>query len=304
MAKAHKEGIDYFPLDTSFNDQVELLKLEFGSRAVGVLISFYQKIYSGGYYTPWNEDILMLFSRSACEDQEVIVKILERALERGIFDRELYDAYGIITSIEIQQEYLRICRQSKRKQVLLIKEYCLVTDPDLLEAISKLQSLKEEAADETVEGLAQVEEMLPEEVPPEKRGTGQGKATPGPALLAAVKLRDRIRQNNPRATVPGDDPQDPLLVRWVKELDLLHLKGPPGAKVAEKRGYSWQEIDELIDYCQDDSFWAAHILAPADLRKKAVTLEIKMRRFKESDKNNVRERNKGDMAGKYRKFVG
>ncbi len=31
MARPHKAGIDYFPLDTSFNDQVELLKLEFGS---------------------------------------------------------------------------------------------------------------------------------------------------------------------------------------------------------------------------------------------------------------------------------
>jgi len=54
------------------------------------------------------EDILMLFARCACEDQEVIVKILERALERGIFDKGLYDTYGIITSAEVQQEYLAL----------------------------------------------------------------------------------------------------------------------------------------------------------------------------------------------------
>jgi len=304
VARPHKAGIDYFPLDTSFNDQVELLKLEFGSRAVGVLISFYQKIYSGGYYTPWNEDILMLFARSACEDKEVIVKILERALERGIFDRGLYDAYGIITSAEVQQEYLRICRQSKRKQVLLVKEYCLVTDPDLLGAITRLETLGEETADDTGEELPRVKEVLPDEKPQVVSDRGQSKTAPGPALQAVVKLKDRVRQNNPRATVPGDDPQDPLLMKWIRELDLLHRKGPPGAKVAEKRGYSWQEIDDLIDYCQDDSFWAAHILDPADLRKRAVTLEIKMRRFKENDRSIAGERKKGDMAGKYRKFVG
>ncbi len=159
MAKPHKAGIDYFPLDTSFNDQVELLKLEFGSRAVGVMISFYHKIYANGYYTPWNKDILMLFARSACKDQEVIVKILERALERGIFDRGLYDAYGIITSAEVQQEYLKICRQNKRKQVFLSKEYCLVIDPELLGDISKLQALGEEAAGETVQEFFQVKEV-------------------------------------------------------------------------------------------------------------------------------------------------
>ena len=341
MARPHKAGIDYFPLDTIFDDQVELLKLEFGSRAVGVLISLYQKIYANGYYTPWNEDILMLFARSACEDKEVILKILERSLERGIFDKDLYDAYGIITSAEVQQEYLRICRQSKRKQVILVKEYCLVTDPDLLGAISKMQTLGSEAAGELCEiigpglvvaasqekkpgcevevkdlsesagqtgvpgqELPQAKVVLQDEEPLQKRASGQSKTAPGPALRAAIKLRDRVRQNNPRATLPGGDPQDPLLVKWVSELDLLHRKGPPGAKVAEKRGYSWQEIDDLIDYCQGDSFWAAHILAPADLRKKAVTLEIKMRRVKESDKNNPGERTKGDMAGKYRRFVG
>ncbi len=342
MARPHKAGIDYFPLDTSFNDSIELLKLEFGSRATGVLVSLYQKIYSVGYYTPWNEDILMLFARSACEDKEVVSKIVERALERGIFDRQLYDRHGIITSAEVQQEYLRICRQSKRKQVSLVKEYCLVTDPDLLGVISMMQVLggkeegeflevnepgKVEAASQVQKQGCEVElkeksesneqagapgkevalakEELQEKEPLQKRYPDHSKKTaPGLAMQAAIKLRDRVRQNNPRATVPGDDPQDPLLLKWVSELDLLNRKGPPGAKVAEKRGYSWPEIDDLIDYCQDDSFWAAHILAPADLRKKAVTLEIKMRRFKENDKSYNGERKKGDMAGKYRRFVG
>lgn len=52
MAKPHKAGIDYFPLDISLNYQVELLRLEFGSRVVGEMISFYHKIYANGYYPP------------------------------------------------------------------------------------------------------------------------------------------------------------------------------------------------------------------------------------------------------------
>ncbi len=312
MARPHRAGIDYFPLETSFDDQVELMKLEFGSRAVGVLICLYQKIYANGYYTPWNDDILMLFARSTCEDKETIVKIIERALERAIFDKGLYETYGIITSAEVQQEYLRICRQSKRKQVSMVKEYCLVTDPDLLGAISKMQALEGEGFEDEVkeksssagQAGAPAKEVPQAEEPLQKRYPGRNKAAPGPAMQAAIKLRDRVRQNNPRATVPGDDPQDSLLLKWICELELLHRKGPPGAKVAEKRGYSWQEIDDLIDYCQDDSFWAAHILAPTDLRKKAITLETKIRRLKANDECNTGEKEKGDMAGKYRRFVG
>ena len=301
MARPHKAGIDYFPLDTSFDDSIELLKIEFGSCAVGVLVGFYQKIYSGGYYTFWNDDILMLFARSACEENELITKILECALERGIFDRILYETHGIITSAGIQQEYLRICRQSKRKQITLVKEYCLVTDPDLLGAVTEMQTLGGLPAEE--------KDAPPKDAPVEQSETilkqdSKVTAPHNPALLAALHLRDRIIKSNPRAIVPGVDPQDPLLAKWTSELEILHRKGPPGAKTAENRGYSWKGIIALIDYCQDDNFWAAHILCPADLRKKAITLETKMRRSIDYDNNSIEEKAKRDMAGKFRRFVG
>jgi hypothetical protein len=294
MARPHKAGIDYFPIDTSFDDNIELLKLEFGSAAVGVLISLYQKIYSSGYYTFWNDDIKVLFARSACEKIELITKILERALERGIFDRTLFETHNIITSSTIQQEYLRICRQSKRKQIPLIKDYCLVTDPDLLEAVTEMQTLVELPAEETDTPLVQPETTFTDCIVTESHN---------PALQAALHLRDKIIKNNPRSIVPHTHPQDPLLAKWASELDLLHRKGPPGAKASENRGYSWKEILALIDYCQDDNFWAAHILSPSDLRKKAITLETKMRGSINYDKNAIREKTKHDMAGKFRKFV-
>jgi hypothetical protein len=179
-------------LDTSFDDSIELLKLEFGSRAVGVLISLYQKIYSSGYYTFWDDDIQMLFARSVCEEKELIAKILERAMERGIFERILYENYNIITSVGIQQEYLRICRQSKRKQITLVKEYCLVTDPDLLAAVTEMQTLAGQPAEA-------------QDAPPKHTPVQQPKTTPlkqdgkdtevhGPALQATLHLRNKTRK--------------------------------------------------------------------------------------------------------------
>jgi len=95
-----------------------------------------------------------------------------------------------------------------------------------------------------------------------------------PPYRAAIYLRNRILENNPRARVPNDDPGDPLLQKWAKEMDRLNRIGPPGGT----SGYSWQEIRDLIDFSQDDDFWRANILSASKLREKCVQLENQMKR--------------------------
>ena len=95
-----------------------------------------------------------------------------------------------------------------------------------------------------------------------------------PPYRAAVYLRNRILENNARARVPSEDPEDKLMQKWAQEMDRLHRLGPPGGST----GYSWQEIRDLIDFCQDDDFWRANILSAGKLREKCVQLENKMRR--------------------------
>ena len=95
-----------------------------------------------------------------------------------------------------------------------------------------------------------------------------------PPYRAAMYLRNRILENNPRARVPDDDPGDPLLQKWAKEMDRLNRIGPPGGK----QGYSWQEVKQLIDFSQDDEFWRANILSAGKLREKCVQLENQMKR--------------------------
>lgn len=91
---------------------------------------------------------------------------------------------------------------------------------------------------------------------------------------AALYLRNRILENNPRARVPKEDALDPLMQKWVQEMDRLHRIGPPGGT----SGYSWQEVRQLIDFSQDDEFWRSNILSAAKLREKCVQLENQMRR--------------------------
>jgi len=95
-----------------------------------------------------------------------------------------------------------------------------------------------------------------------------------PPYRAAAYLRNRILENNARARVPPEDPEDKLMQKWAQEMDRLNRIGPPGGT----QGYSWQEIRDLIDFSQDDDFWRANILSASKLREKCVQLENQMRR--------------------------
>jgi hypothetical protein len=127
VSRTPKEGLDYFPLVTRFEDKVELLIAEYGSRAVGIIVSLYQKIYSNSYYVKWDDDVLMLFSRYLNEEKTAINDVINRCFDREIFDRKMYEKRGILTSRGIQKQYLKVCKDSRRTKVAMIKEYCLIT---------------------------------------------------------------------------------------------------------------------------------------------------------------------------------
>lgn len=90
-------------------------------------------------------------------------------------------------------------------------------------------------------------------------------------------LIDRIIDNNPRARVPNKDPTNSLMQKWCQELDRLHRLGPVGAKESDDKGYSWQEICQIIHWSQQHQFWKANILSAATLRKQVTKLENQMR---------------------------
>lgn len=144
MARPTKEGLEYFPLVTNFEDKVILLIAEFGASAVGIIVSLYQKIYNNGYYIPWDNDSLMLFSRYINEEIETVNAVITRCFDRDIFDKSMYEKHGILTSRGIQKQYLKICKEARRKRVKFIKKYCLIKDADLLGIITELTCINAE----------------------------------------------------------------------------------------------------------------------------------------------------------------
>lgn len=116
------KGVDYFPLDVHMNDAVELIEAEFGLTGFAVLIKIFQKIYGGeGYYCNWNEDIILLLRRQLnCEN---VKEIIERCIERGIFDKKMYAKHQILTSAGIQKRFFDIT--ARRKKNIINEEFLL-----------------------------------------------------------------------------------------------------------------------------------------------------------------------------------
>lgn len=118
-------GIPYFPLDVHLDDKFELIEAEFGLKGFAIVVKLLQRIYGGqGYYCEWTNDIILLFSKSIGQSNNLVSEIVSAAIKRGIFDSELYDKYSILTSQGIQKRYFEAV--SRRKEVNVKKQYLLV----------------------------------------------------------------------------------------------------------------------------------------------------------------------------------
>lgn len=111
------------------NDKIKLIEAEFGVKGFAIIVKLYQKIYmERGYYCEWNEDTSLLFNAqlggNSGVTKNLIDDIITASIRRGIFSKELYEKYKILTSKRIQEQYFDAV--SRRDRVEVEKEYLLV----------------------------------------------------------------------------------------------------------------------------------------------------------------------------------
>jgi hypothetical protein len=148
MARPFKQGLDYFPLDVTFDNEIELFEAECGLSGFAILIKLWQKIYSEGYFLKWNSDNEMLFAKRINSSVNDIREVINVCIRRNILDKRMYELHSILTSMAIQKRYFMACKGSKRKNVSAVKNYLLV-DGDYLKLIDQITELKELTPEET-----------------------------------------------------------------------------------------------------------------------------------------------------------
>ena len=128
MGRQPKKGLDYFSVDVQFSDSVKLIQAEFGLVGIGCIIKLWQKIYGDkGYYTKWDDDVALVFAQDCKTGANVVKEVVSACLRRGIFDREMFDRYGILTSEGIQERYASAVERRVLKKI--DGRYLLITMP-------------------------------------------------------------------------------------------------------------------------------------------------------------------------------
>ncbi|MDK1718693.1 DUF4373 domain-containing protein [Dellaglioa algida] len=114
MARPVKKGISYFPLDVDFLKDMKVRKVmrACGSSAPTILVCLLGNIYGDeGYYMLWDEDIRFLVADDVGTSEALVEEVVIKAIQVGLFNKNLFDTYKILTSHGIQERYKRAAYQ-------------------------------------------------------------------------------------------------------------------------------------------------------------------------------------------------
>lgn len=129
MAK-HVKGLNALMLDVDFFSDSRILALlqQQGTKAISVYISILCDIYRNGYYGRYDASTTAIVTggKLLCGGQYVS-NVIACCVKLGLFDAGCYSR-GILTSKEIQEQYLQQCKRMKRK--VAITEYSLIDAPE------------------------------------------------------------------------------------------------------------------------------------------------------------------------------
>lgn len=131
MARPQKIGLDYFPLnvDIDQDDKIAIIEANHGILGFSIVIKLLMKIYSEGYYYDWTEKEQILFSKRVNVDINDLNVIINDCVKWGLFNKDLFDRYRIMTSRGIQLRYFEAVK--RRKKVEIGDKYLMLSNDDI-----------------------------------------------------------------------------------------------------------------------------------------------------------------------------
>lgn len=139
MARPQKTGLDYYPLDVDFLQDIKVRKImrACGIQSVTILISLLSSIYGDqGYYVVWESDMSFLVADEVGASEGTVIEIINKAAQVGFFNKDIFEKYNVLTSKGIQKRFLEAA--ARRKNISLISDYLLV---DLVNEYNNLNNV-------------------------------------------------------------------------------------------------------------------------------------------------------------------
>ena len=108
MARPTKQGLDYFPLDVGFLQNVKVRRImrACGIQSIPVLISLLANTYrEEGYFLRWDNDMPFLIADELGVSEGAVIAVVDKATQVGFFNANMYEKYGVLTSDGIQKRF-------------------------------------------------------------------------------------------------------------------------------------------------------------------------------------------------------
>ena len=137
MGLRGNKGLKYFPLVTDFFQDRDVRRLMLCCGEAGVLLYIYIlcATYAKSYCLKWDEDMLMDASMDLRCETERLEEALNYMLEKGFFDRELFQQRGLLSSKAVQRQFQECARVMRKKRVV-DRELWLLSQEETNTAIS------------------------------------------------------------------------------------------------------------------------------------------------------------------------
>lgn len=120
MARPPKMGLDYFPLDVNFLNDLKTKKVvrSYGASAVAVVLNIFINIYrDNGYYAQCDDDFIFIISDELKLEEEFVKNVIQKMVDVDFFDKNLYENHKILTSIGIQKRYILASGRRVRAEI-------------------------------------------------------------------------------------------------------------------------------------------------------------------------------------------
>lgn len=131
MARPTKQGLDYFPLDVVFLQDVKIRRImrACGIQSIPILISLLANIYrDDGYFLKWDNDMPFLIADELGVSEGAVCETVNKAVQIDFFNADMFEQYKILTSIAIQKRFFSAtCR---RKEVFYDGRFMLLNSSD------------------------------------------------------------------------------------------------------------------------------------------------------------------------------
>lgn len=245
MARPIKDGLDYFPLNVDFfeSEVLEGISGEFGVKGELLTIKLLSTVYKKGYFAVWSDLLQAQLAKKTASSKELANQVVNRLVEWEFFDKDLFNSAKVLTSTEIQEVYFEA---TKRRKTQKPTEYVInVGNKDATDVVN---------VDINTQSKGNKTKSNKTKVNNKKTSRKSDKPTyddDNPNYQLANKLYLAIKNRQEDFTKPN-------LQNWANDIRLMN----------ERDGRTHKQIENMIDWSQNNDFWSAVILSANKLRKK------------------------------------